>query len=116
MKVVVKDLKSGRERAMSPRYADLLSRIDRGRYLTTDMRAQTSAPAQPAAVVDPAQTGRSIEGVQTTITGAPPAPMPPAPETDSAGATWDSALHVATKSKNSDGTWRKRPGSKAEQE
>ncbi|WP_288076024.1 hypothetical protein [Pseudomonas sp.] len=32
------------------------------------------------------------------------------PETDSAGAEWDPELHASTKTKNSDGTWKKRRG------
>lgn len=31
-------------------------------------------------------------------------------EVDSSGAAWDAALHTSTKLKNSDGTWRKKPG------
>lgn len=34
-------------------------------------------------------------------------------ELDSEGVAWDAATHVATKLKNADGTWRKRPGAKA---
>lgn len=33
-----------------------------------------------------------------------------AAEADSSGAAWDAALHTSTKLKNSDGTWRKKPG------
>ncbi len=29
---------------------------------------------------------------------------------DSIGAEWDASLHTSTKLKNSDGTWRKKPG------
>lgn len=29
---------------------------------------------------------------------------------DSAGMPWDGTLHTSTKLKNSDGTWRKKPG------
>lgn len=31
-------------------------------------------------------------------------------EVDSSGAEWDAVLHTSTKLKNSDGTWRKKPG------
>lgn len=34
-------------------------------------------------------------------------------EVDSAGVVWDSTLHTSTKLKNADGTWRKKPGSRA---
>ena len=35
-----------------------------------------------------------------------------AEETDSAGQTWDVELHASTKSKNADGTWKKRRGAR----
>ncbi len=35
----------------------------------------------------------------------------PAEELDSAGHTWNAELHASTKSKNADGTWKKRRGS-----
>lgn len=31
-------------------------------------------------------------------------------EVDSVGIEWDASLHTSTKLKNSDGTWRKKPG------
>lgn len=31
-------------------------------------------------------------------------------EVDSAGIAWDASLHTSTKLKNSDGTWRRKPG------
>lgn len=31
-------------------------------------------------------------------------------DVDSTGAPWDGSLHTSTKLKNSDGTWRKKPG------
>lgn len=34
----------------------------------------------------------------------------PAVEVDSSGVEWHAALHASTKLKNSDGTWRKKPG------
>lgn len=35
-------------------------------------------------------------------------------EVDSTGAAWDANLHVASKLKNMNGTWRKKPGAAAE--
>lgn len=37
-------------------------------------------------------------------------------EVDSAGQAWDENLHVASKLKNLNGTWRKKPGAAAAQE
>lgn len=34
----------------------------------------------------------------------------PAVDVDSAGMAWDASLHTSTRLKNSDGTWRKKPG------
>lgn len=36
-------------------------------------------------------------------------------EVDSEGKQWDASLHVATKIKNADGTWRKKPGRAAQE-
>ncbi len=52
------------------------------RGLTYETRAMTAAPVQSESSV----------------------------EVDSAGAQWDASLHTSTKLKNSDGTWRKKPG------
>lgn len=38
-----------------------------------------------------------------------------ATEVDSAGQGWNAETHVATKLKNQDGTWRKKPGAKLDQ-
>jgi hypothetical protein len=37
----------------------------------------------------------------------------PVAEVDSEGQRWDETMHVASKAKNKDGTWRKKPGAKA---
>lgn len=37
------------------------------------------------------------------------------PELDSAGNAWDENLHVASKLKNLNGTWRKKPGAAAQE-
>lgn len=40
-------------------------------------------------------------------------PSVPAVEVDSAGDEWNPDLHVASKLKNQNGTWRKKPGAAA---
>jgi len=40
-------------------------------------------------------------------------PQAPAVEVDSAGDEWNPDLHVASKLKNQNGTWRKKPGAAA---
>lgn len=42
-------------------------------------------------------------------------PKSPAVELDSAGEPWNPDFHVATKLKNQNGTWRKKPGGAAVQ-
>lgn len=37
----------------------------------------------------------------------------PSVDLDSENMAWDEALHVSTKLKNADGTWRKKPGARA---
>lgn len=36
-------------------------------------------------------------------------------ELDSAGHSWDPAIHVASKLQNKDGTWRKKPGASTQE-
>lgn len=99
--------RSGGTRSISERDAKILSKLGRGTYLTRDLVA---APPAPVQVFTP-----------------PPAPVPaPAPEPDpvaeapavdldAEGNAWDADLHVSTKLKNADGTWRKRPGAKTQE-
>lgn len=47
---------------------------------------------------------------QTRALQAAPVQSTPSVDVDSSGAAWDAALHTSTKLKNSDGTWRKKPG------
>ncbi len=47
---------------------------------------------------------------QTRAMTAAPVQSESSVEVDSAGAQWDASLHTSTKLKNSDGTWRKKPG------
>jgi hypothetical protein len=79
MKITVRDVKTGAEKTMPVKHAEILYRIGRVEYMTRDM---VPAPPQGA----------------------------PVPELDSAGTAWSADFHVATKLKNADGTWRKKPG------
>lgn len=50
MKVTVIDSLSGRPRTMDRRYADILTRLGRARYMTRDMKAEEGAQSvKPAA-------------------------------------------------------------------
>lgn len=93
-----------------------------GAYMTRDMRAAAPAPSGGLTVAEFVQgsylakdnlpAGLDSHGAATEIAAATAAQEAPSTETDSAGATWDEKLHVATKLKNGDGTWRKRPGAR----
>lgn len=79
----------------SGRDARILVAIGKASYQT---RVMTAAPPVSAPAPSP-------------IPAPMPAPLEPAePDIDSAGAAWDETLHVSTRLKNADGTWRKRPG------
>lgn len=88
----------GSEMEMSDSQARLLVKLGRAQYITRDMVAAPVAPvqafSQPTPVPQPVQEATEIE------------------DFDSDGNAWDADLHVSTKLKNSDGTWRKRPGAK----
>lgn len=71
---------NGMEKKMLVAAAEIFRKRRLGTYMTTDM------------------------GHQPVIIKAP------AVEVDSAGQAWDEALHVASKLKNNNGTWRKKPG------
>lgn len=75
--------KNGMERKMMAIQADLLFKRGLGTYMTSDM------------------------GHKPTIIKAPAA------EVDSTGDEWNPDLHVASKLKNQNGTWRKKPGASA---
>ncbi len=52
-----------------------------------------------------------VAGVyQTRALVAAPVQAAVSVEVDSNGVEWDATLHTSTKLKNSDGTWRKKPG------
>jgi hypothetical protein len=80
--------KNGKERAMSSVVANILTRRGMGTYMTRDLVADRTPPK-----------------VATTE-----------PDVDSAGDAWNPDLHVASKLKNMNGTWRKKPGAAAAQE
>jgi hypothetical protein len=84
-RVNFKFTKKGTERKMSEVMADILYRKGYGTYMTRDMVASRQAPA-----------------VATSE-----------PDVDSAGVQWSADLHVASKLKNQNGTWRKKPGAAA---
>lgn len=89
---------AGHTRKMLERDAKILSKLGKGSYLTRDLAAYRPVLLQEA---------------------MPPEPLQPVPEqeeeedVDSVGDAWDEAIHVSTKLKNADGTWRKRPGAKS---
>lgn len=54
-----------------------------------------------------------VEAGLSYQTRAMTADMSPKAEVDANGHVWDAALHVSTRAKNADGTWRKKPGRSA---
>lgn len=89
-KVKVFDSFKGKEVDMDSRHAAILSAVKPQRYRTRDMimeRASSKAAEFPEVT--------EVFSEQ---------------ELDSAGEGWDQTLHLASKVKNADGTWRKRPG------
>ena len=100
----------GAEYEANDRQARLLVKIGRAQYLTRDMQA---APV----------TGPVVNGHVSPVEPEPAAPVvvpdvveaheEPSVETDSENVAWDASMHVASKLKNVDGTWRKKPGARA---
>lgn len=88
MPKVVFRYKNGREKEMSDRYAVVLEKIGHGSYMTRDMRA-----------------------VMPVVHIA--SPVEQQVELDDNGVPFDPELHAESKVKNKDGSWRKKPGSKA---
>lgn len=88
MSRVTFQFKNGTTRQMLPIQADVLAKRGLGTYLTRDMVADRTPP-----------TIATTEG----------------PELDSSGIAWDADLHVASRLKNNNGTWRKKPGAAAAQ-
>lgn len=110
MKIEVTD-KFGRVRLMNEKVARLLQKAGRVTYLTRDMQA--------APVTGPVVNGHGavpvapIAPAEPIASHAPVEPEQPPVDLDSDNTPWDPALHVASKLKNGDGTWRKRPGAKS---
>lgn len=96
-----RSMRAGADFEATGRDARILVAIGKASYQTRVMTAAppTSAPA-PSPVPAPA--------------AAPVAPG--GPDLDSAGVAWDEAVHVSTRLKNVDGTWRKRPGARTASE
>lgn len=59
---------------------------------------------------EPAASGAATAAVLSGLASTALAPIPTIPETDSTGAEWNPELHASTKTKNTDGTWKKRRG------
>ena len=108
MKIEVTD-KFGRVRLMNEKVARLLQKAGRVTYLTRDMQA--------APVTGPVVNGHGAVPVEPVVPAetiaSPVEPEQPPVDLDSDNTPWDAALHVASKLKNGDGTWRKRPGAKS---
>lgn len=109
----------GAQIELSTSQARVLTKIGRAQYLTRDMAVpvyQTRMmQAEPAPVFAPevAPVSASVPEAAESTESAESAESQAIVETDSDGAEWDAAMHVATKLKNADGTWRKKPGAKA---
>lgn len=120
MKVTIID-KAGKRKTMAASHADVLVRIGRATYMTRDMAAVPVAPLTPAAepaeppvvkpesLIVPAANPSGATGQQDAFGGGNDTD-----DVDSAGAKWDENLHVSTKTKNADGTWRKKPSRSGE--
>jgi hypothetical protein len=69
-------------------------------------------PDKVARIFINARKLEAVGGYQTRALQAASAQVPVSVEAllDSAGMPWDGTLHTSTKLKNSDGTWRKKPG------
>lgn len=85
---------NGKERRIPTVLAEVLNRRGMGTYLTRDMVAEsTKIPAM--------QSMGSNQSLDDLV--------------DSAGTVWNAEIHVATKLKNMNGTWRKKPGAAAQE-
>lgn len=93
----------GSTREMPEQHAKILQHLGRATYraaspsyMTRDMKAEQVVPMPVS--THPAEEVRSEESAK---------------DLDSAGEMWDELIHVSTKLKNADGTWRKRPGARS---
>ena len=80
---------------------------------TVELRLPTAAVESLQAFADQEQAALSAHSPQTEEIAAEAPEPQPAEELDSAGQPWNAELHASTKSKNADGTWKKRRGSAA---
>lgn len=96
----------GAEIELTDRQARLLTKLGRAQYMTRDMVA---APAQAVQEAAPAAAPAADEH-------EPQQQAQAFDELDSSGAPWDERMHSGTRSQNTDGTWRKRPGARAADE
>lgn len=78
-----------------------------GRYLPGE---EFDLPDNVARVFIRAKKVEQVGYETRALVAGKPAKMPASVEVDSAGVAWDASLHTSTKLKNSDGTWRKKPG------
>lgn len=92
MSRVIFKFQNGKERKMPTVLAEVLYRKGMGTYLTRDMVA-----SRPTIQPLDSRSGNPISDELV----------------DSAGDVWNPELHVASKLKNQNGTWRKKPGAAA---
>jgi hypothetical protein len=89
-------------------------------WLKTKVADEVQAPSEERAALGLAESVEPLSvpgaGAAYTVSVAPEPlvlnvpPPPPADDIDSAGVVWDAAVHSANRTKNADGTWRKRRG------
>ncbi len=78
-----------------------------GRYMPGE---EFDLPDKVARVLVSAKKLAAVGYETRALVAGKPAKIAASVEVDSAGAAWDASLHTSTKLKNSDGTWRKKPG------
>lgn len=77
------------------------------RAACNELLGETVELRLPAAAVETLQAFADQEQAEQDDAAEAPEPQP-TEETDSAGQPWSAELHASTKSKNADGTWKKR--------
>ena len=90
-------------------HADLTTQAASHVTCANELQAAADAEANKAATGWQDPEGYRCETVFRQELNEPPLGKP-TEETDSAGHTWNAELHASTKSKNADGTWKKRRG------
>jgi hypothetical protein len=84
---------------------DVLAKVYIGKHKLQQVyktRALVAEDLQTKQQDVPEETAEVTEAAESTEAAGP--------ELDSAGTAWDAETHTSTKLKNSDGTWRKKPG------